>query len=93
MQYCWKFLKRYNYTKTTILLATNKERAIAIATIMEQNIFCSIVGVWYKELKVKEFCVFDYISIELKKNLAIKLCQKKTNLITLNVIKWFPFSL
>ena len=23
-------------------------------------IFCSIIGGWYKELKVKEFCVFDF---------------------------------
>ena len=77
MQYCWKFLKRYKYTKTTILLATNKERAIAVATIIEKKIFCSIVGVWYKELKVKEFCVFNYVSIELKKNLVIKLISKQ----------------
>ena len=26
----------------------------------KQTIFCSIVGGWFKELKVKEFYVFDY---------------------------------
>ena len=25
--------------------------------------FCGIVGEWYKELKVKEFCVFDFIEL------------------------------
>ena len=27
---------------------------------MKKNIFCRIVSGWYKELKVKEFSVFDY---------------------------------
>ena len=40
-----------------------QKTAIAAATYMKKNIFCSIVGWWYKELKVKEFCVFDYIEL------------------------------
>ena len=64
MQYRWKLLKPpYKYTKTTILQAPHKKTAIAIATNMKKNIFCSIVGGCYKELKVKEFCVFDYIEL------------------------------
>ena len=30
---------------------------------MEKNIICSIVGAWYIELKVKDFCAFDYIEL------------------------------
>ena len=64
MPYRWKLLKPpYKYTRTIILLAAHKETAIAIATIMEKKIFCSIVGGWYEELKVKEFCVFDHIKM------------------------------
>ena len=43
---------------------------------MEKNIFCSIVGGRYKELKVKNFCIFDYIGIELKYNLSNKSLRK-----------------
>ena len=61
---CNTYKYPYKYTKTTILLAAHKETAIAIATNMKKNnIFFSIVGGWYKELKVKEFCVFDYIKL------------------------------
>ena len=56
---------------------TQKKTAIAIATNMKKKIFCGIVGGWYKKLKVKEFCVIDYIGIELKKNLVIKLMSKQ----------------
>ena len=66
MQYRWNLLKPpYIYTKTTILLAAHKKPAIAVATNMKKkkNIFCRIVGGWYKELKVREFCVFDYIEL------------------------------
>ena len=31
----------------------------------KKNIFCSIVGGWCKELKVKDFCVFDFIELIL----------------------------
>ena len=35
-----------------------------MATNMKKkNIICSIVCGWYKELKVKEFCVFDFIEL------------------------------
>ena len=35
-----------------------------MATNMEKkNIFCIIVGWWYKELKVKKFCVFDFLEL------------------------------
>ena len=57
-QYCWKLLKPpYKYTKTTILLAANNSYKY------EKNIFCLIAGEQYKELKVKEVCVFDYIEL------------------------------
>ena len=36
---------------------------MAIATNMEKNIIRSIVGGWYKEFKIKEFCVFDYTEL------------------------------
>ena len=26
--------------------------------------YCSIITAWYKELKVKEFCAFDYIELQ-----------------------------
>ena len=42
--------------KTAIAMATNKKRT---------NIFCSTVGGWYKELKFKDFCVFDFIKLLL----------------------------
>ena len=65
MQYHWKLLKPlYKYTKTFILLTAHKKTAIAMATNMKKkNIFCSTVGGWYKELKVKELCVFDFIEL------------------------------
>ena len=32
-----------------------QKTAIAVVTTMKKNIFCSTVGGWYKELKVKDF--------------------------------------
>ena len=52
----------FKYTKTTTLLAVNTKKQLLELQIWE-NPFCSIVGEWYKELKVKEFCVFDYIEL------------------------------
>ena len=39
-----------------------------MATNMEKNKFCSIVGAWYKELKVKEFFVFDFTELSYHVN-------------------------
>ena len=40
-----------------------QKTAIAVVTTMKKNIFCSTVGGWYKELEVKDFCVFDFIEL------------------------------
>ena len=42
-----------NFTKQQLLLAA----------LPKKNIFCSTVGEWYKELKLKDFCVFDFIEL------------------------------
>ena len=56
----WNLLQIY---KNNYFTCCTQKTAIAIATNMQKkNIFCSIVGGWYKELKAKEFCVFDYKS-------------------------------
>ena len=34
-----------------------------MVTNVKKYIFCSTVGGWYKELKVKDFCVFDFIEL------------------------------
>ena len=49
--------------KNNYFTSCTQKTAIAIATNMEKNILCGIVGRWYKELKVKEFCVFGYIEL------------------------------
>ena len=47
-----------------MLLAAQKKPAIFIATNMEKKIiFFTIVGRWYKELKVKKFCVFEHLEL------------------------------
>ena len=43
---------------TNIYFTSCTQKAVnAMATNMEKNIVCGIVGGQYKELKVKEFCV------------------------------------
>ena len=34
-----------------------------VTNLKKKKIFYSIEGGWYKELKVKEFCVFDFIEL------------------------------
>ena len=34
-----------------------------MAAITKKNIFCSTIRGWYKELKVKDFCVFNFIEL------------------------------
>ena len=65
MQYHWKLLKPlYKYTKTFILLTAHKKQQLLRLQIWKKNnIFCSTVGGWYKELKVKELCVFEFIEL------------------------------
>ena len=63
MQYHWKLLKLpLEYTKTFILLTAHTKQQLLWPQIW-QKIFCSIVSGWYKELKVKEFCVFHFIEL------------------------------
>ena len=40
-----------------------QKTAISMAAITKKNIFCSTIRGWYKELKVKDFCVFDFIEL------------------------------
>ena len=62
MQSCKLLKPPYKHTQTTVLLAAHK-KSNCYSYKYEKKTFCSIVGGWYKELKVKEFCVFDYIEL------------------------------
>ena len=39
------------------------KQQLLLAALPKKNIFCSTVGGWYKELKLKDFCVFDFIEL------------------------------
>ena len=58
--------------KNNYFTSSTQKRATAAATNMGKNIFCSIVGGWYKEFKVKEFCVFDHILMAYFKTIIFK---------------------
>ena len=34
-----------------------------MAAITKKNIFCGTIRGWYKELKVKDYCVFNFIEL------------------------------
>ena len=53
----------------------------------KKNIFCTIVGRWYKELKIKEFWVFDnlellFLNVIFQNNYFKKHISQKTKLNT-----------
>ena len=67
MQNPWKLPKpSYKYTNTAILITAHTQKTATVNTTnIKRNIFWSITGGWYKELKIITFCVFDWIQLLL----------------------------
>ena len=87
MQNPWKLPKpSYKYTNTAILITAHTQKTATVNTTnIKRNIFWSISGGWYKELKIITFCVFDWMQLLLfngllKNNYFTKHILQKTSL-------------
>ena len=65
MQYHRKLLKPYIYINIYLTNCTQNftKQQLLLAALPKKNIFCSTVGGWYKELRLKDFYVFDFIEL------------------------------
>ena len=66
MQYHRKLLKPYIYINIYLTNCTQnftKQQLLLAALPKKNKTFCSTVGGWYKELKLKDFRVFGFIEL------------------------------